>query len=121
MVSTVQAEERIDDYYVFEVDRNLAGCAALHVYAEEHKGELACVCVDAKFENHGIGGKLMQYVEGQARSAGLAEVFCLSTQAFNYFVQKGGYQLGSPADLPPPRRERYEQSGRRSQVLTKAL
>jgi amino-acid N-acetyltransferase len=117
----VEIERQIEDFYVFEVDRNLAGCAALHVYPDERKGELACVCVDAKFENQGIGARLMQFVEGQARSAGLAELFCLSTQAFNYFVQKGGFQLGSPADLPPPRRERYERSGRRSQVLTKAL
>ncbi len=119
--SLVEIEQQIEDYYVFEVDHNLAGCAALHVFPEQRKGELACVCVDPKFENQGIGARLMQYVEGQARAAGLAEVFCLSTQAFNYFVQKGGYQLGSPADLPPPRRERYERSGRRSQVLTKVL
>jgi amino-acid N-acetyltransferase len=39
----------------------------------------------------------------------------------NYFVQKGGYTLGSPDDLPPRRRERYEKSGRRSKVLWKDL
>ncbi len=30
-------------------------------------------------------------------------------------------RLGTPEDLPPARRERYEHSGRRSQVLTKKL
>jgi amino-acid N-acetyltransferase len=77
--------------------------------------------VDPKYENQGIGAKLMQYAEAQARAAGTAELFCLSTQAFNYFVQKGGFRLGTPDDLPPSRRERYEHSGRRSQVLTKTL
>jgi amino-acid N-acetyltransferase len=63
----------------------------------------------------------MQVIETQARAKGLAELFCLSTQAVNYFVQKGGFRLGTPDDLPPPRRKRYDQSGRRSQVLVKTL
>jgi amino-acid N-acetyltransferase len=114
-------ERQIDHYYVFEVDRNPVACAALHFYPEERKAELASVCVDGKYENQGIGAKLMQYAEAQARSAGAHELFCLSTQAFNYFVQKGGFRLGTPDDLPPARRERYDRSGRRSQVLTKDL
>jgi len=51
----------------------------------------------------------------------VAELFCLSTQAFNYFQQKGGFVSGTPDDLPPARRERYERSGRRSLVLKKRL
>jgi amino-acid N-acetyltransferase len=114
-------ERQIGDYFVFEVDRNPVACAALHFYADDKKVELASVCVDPKYENQGIGAKLMQYAEAQARAAGAAELFCLSTQAFNYFLQKGGFRLGTPDDLPPARRERYDRSGRRSQVLTKTL
>jgi amino-acid N-acetyltransferase len=77
--------------------------------------------VDAKYENQGIGAKLMQYAEAQARAGGAAELFCLSTQAFNYFMQKGGFRPGRTDDLPPARRQLYERSGRRSQVLVKAL
>src|SRR5262245_50109263 len=116
-----EIETQIEDFFVFEVDGNPAACAALHSYAQDDKAELACVCVDAKYENQGIGGRLMQFVETQARAAGLAQLFCLSTQAVNYFVQKGGFRLGAPDDLPPARRLRYDQSGRRSQVLTKSL
>jgi amino-acid N-acetyltransferase len=119
--SRSDVERQIDHYFVFEVDRNPVACAALHFYPEEHKAELASVCVDAKYENQGIGAKLMQYAEAQARAGGAYELFCLSTQAFNYFVQKGGFRHGTPDDLPPARRERYERSGRRSQVLTKDL
>jgi amino-acid N-acetyltransferase len=36
-------------------------------------------------------------------------------------VQKGGFQLGMPDDLPPPRREQYDRGGRKSQVLKKRL
>jgi amino-acid N-acetyltransferase len=114
-------ERQIDEFYVLEVDGNPVACVALHFYPEQRKAEMACVCVDAKYENQGIGARLMQYSETQARTAGAVELFCLSTQAFNYFVQKGGFRLGTPDDLPPQRRERYDQSGRRSQVLTKKL
>jgi amino-acid N-acetyltransferase len=119
--SLKEIERQVDDFFVFEVDRNPAACVALHYYPEEGKAELACICVDPKYENQGIGAKLMQYAEARARAGGVGELFCLSTQAFNYFVQKGGFRLGTPEDLPPSRRERYERSGRRSQVLTKKL
>jgi amino-acid N-acetyltransferase len=116
-----EIERSIDDYFIFEVDRTVVGCVALHSYDDEHKAEMASVCVDPRYENQGIGARLMQFVEDQARARGAAELFCLSTQAYTYFLQKGGFQLGSPDDLPPARRERYERSGRRSQVLIKKL
>jgi amino-acid N-acetyltransferase len=116
-----EIERQVEDFYVFEVDRSPAACVAVHYYPDSAKAELACMCVDARYENQGIGAKLMQYAEAQARTLGATELFCLSTQAFNYFVQKGGFKLGGPEDLPPPRRERYEQSGRHSLVLTKKL
>ena len=51
-----EIERTIGEYYVFEVDGNLAGCIALHPYVDEKKAEMACVCVSAKYENQGIGG-----------------------------------------------------------------
>ncbi|HEY2910366.1 MAG TPA: amino-acid N-acetyltransferase [Gemmataceae bacterium] len=114
-------EKQIGDFFVFEVDRNPVACAAMHQYPDQGKAELASVFVDDRYANQGIGGKLISYIENQARNKKFAEVFCLSTQAVNYFVQKAGYRLGTPDDLPPLRRERYEQNGRRSQVLVKAV
>ncbi|MCS6850015.1 MAG: amino-acid N-acetyltransferase [Gemmataceae bacterium] len=116
-----ELERQIGDFFVLEVDRNPVACMAVHSYPGEGKAELACVCVDTRYENQGIGMKLIQYAESQARLRGARELFCLSTQAVNYFVQKGGFRLGTPDDLPPERRERYERSGRRSQVLVKKL
>ncbi len=116
-----EIERTIGNFFVFEVDGNLAGCIALHPYAQEQKAEMACVCVSAKYENQGIGARLMQYTEQFARQSGAKELFCLSTQAVNYLVKKGHFQLGTPDDLPPLRRQRYDTSGRRSQVLKKAL
>jgi amino-acid N-acetyltransferase len=114
-------ERGIADFFVFEVDRNPIACGALHLYPDENKAELASVYVDPRYENQGIGGKLLQYAEQLARSRGVAVLFCLSTQAINYFIQRGGFKLGTPDDLPPARREIYEKNGRRSQVLVKTL
>src|SRR5262245_40218995 len=116
-----EIERQIDDFFIFDVDRAPVGCCAVHKYPEVGKAEVACVYVDSRYENQGIGLKLVRFAEDQARAAGFGAIFCLSTQAVNYFVQKAGYQLGDPADLPPSRREPYERSGRKSQVLKKKL
>ena len=114
-------ERQLNDYYIFEIDRNPVACAALHTYPECGKAELACLYVSPSHENQGIGQKLIQYVEAKAREMGLNELLALSTQAFTYFQSKGGFVEGTPDDLPPARREKYEQSGRRSKVLLKKL
>src|SRR5262249_17436825 len=103
------------------VDRNPVACGAIHLYPAEHKAEMACVYVDDRHANQGIGAKLMNYAEARARSAGAAELFCLSTQAFNFFMQKGGFRPRSPEAPPPSRRQAYDHSGRRSRVLIKKL
>jgi amino-acid N-acetyltransferase len=119
--SRASIERHIGDYYLFETDRNPVGCVALHPYPEENAGELACLFVNPSHENQGVGRKLVQFVERKAREAGMTRLFALSTQAFTYFQSKAGFVEGSPDDLPPARRERYEQAGRRSKVLVKSL
>jgi len=114
-------EKQLQDYYMFEIDKNPVACVALHVYPEQKKGELACLYVSASHENQGIGRKLIQFVENKAREMGLSELMTLSTQAFTYFQSKGGFVEGTPDDLPPGRREKYDQSGRNSKVLVKKL
>lgn len=114
-------EKQLADYYLFEIDKNPVACVALHVYPEQSKGELAALYVSPSHENQGIGRKLLQFVEAKARELELGELLTLSTQAFTYFQSKGGFAEGSPDDLPPPRREKYEASGRNSKVLVKKL
>jgi amino-acid N-acetyltransferase len=119
--SKVAIEKSLGDYFIFEIDKNPVACVALHVYQESNQGELACLYVASSHENQGIGRKLIQFVESKAREMGLRELLALSTQAFTYFQSKGGFVEGTPDDLPPPRREKYEQSGRHSKVLLKKL
>lgn len=119
--SAAAIEQQLKDYSLFEIDGNPIACVALHVYPEEKMGELACLCVRPSHENQGIGRRMVQFVEGRAREMGLKTLCALSTQAFNFFESKGGFTKGSPEDLPPARRARYEQSKRGSKVLLKAL
>jgi amino-acid N-acetyltransferase len=117
----VTIEKQLSDYYIFEIDKNPVACVALHVYPEQGKGELACLYVKQSHENQGIGRKLIRFVEEKARELGLELLITLSTQAFNYFQSKGGFIEGTPDDLPPVRREKYDQSGRNSKVLVKKI
>ncbi len=116
-----EIETNLSDYYIFEIDKNPVACVALHVYAEQQKGELASLYVDPSHEHQGIGRKLMRFVEDKARESGLSALIALSTQAFTYFELKGGFVEGAPDDLPPARREKYDQSRRNSRVLVKKL
>ena len=114
-------EKNIDEYFIFEIDGNPVACVALHVFPDQRTGELASLFVSPAHENQGIGRKLTQFVEDRARGVGLTRLLVLSTQAFTYFQSKAGFVEGTPDDLPPARRERYEQSGRKSKVLVKRL
>jgi len=112
---------QLDDYWALEVDRQLVACVAVHFYPEAEKTELACLYVAKKHEGQGYGRKLMAFAEQLAAQRGAKHIFALSTQAFNYFQQKGGYVEVTPDDLPPERRKKYEASGRNSKVLQKAV
>lgn len=116
-------EERIADFFVFEIDRNIVGCVGLKMYDEGalKAAELECLYVSEAHENQGIGAKLMLFIEDQARQRGVKRLLALSTQAFNYFTHKGGFREGAADMLPAERRAAYDKSGRHSKVLFKDL
>lgn len=109
----------LEDYWVLEVDRNLVGCVALHIYPEQSIAELACLYVHKDHEGQGYGRKLMAYAEQVAVEKGIKQVIALSTQTFNYFQQKGGFTEATPDILPPERRKKYDASNRNSKVMVK--
>lgn len=111
----------LEDFWVIEVDRTLVGCVALHIYKEEKRAEMACLYVSKDHNDEGYGRKLMAFAEQLAAQKGVKEIFVLSTQAFAYFQQKGGFQETTPDILPPARRDKYDQSGRNSKVLIKTV
>jgi amino-acid N-acetyltransferase len=111
----------LEDFWVIEVDRTLVGCVALHIYPDSSQAEMACLYVNKNNSGEGYGRKLMAFVEQLAAQKGVREIFALSTQAFAYFQQKGGFAETVPDVLPAERREKYEASGRNSKVLIKTV
>jgi len=114
-------EKHINEFFVFEIDKNIVGVVDVVPFPAEKKAELACLQINPAHEHRGIGTKLAARAELVARDAGADTMFCLSTQAFTFFQHKLGYVEGKPEDLPAVRREKYEQSGRNSKILLKAL
>jgi amino-acid N-acetyltransferase len=111
----------VEDYWVLEIDRHIVGCVAMYPYPEQKMAELACLYVSRSNENQGLGRKLISFVENQARERGFSKLIALSTQAFVYLQQKGGFVEAGPELLPPARRAKYESSGRNSRILLKNL
>jgi amino-acid N-acetyltransferase len=111
----------IDDYWVLEIDGHIVGCVAMYPYPEQELAELACLYVSRSNENQGLGRKLMSFVENLARERGFSKLIALSTRAFVYLQQKGGFVEAGPEILPPARRAKYESSGRNSRILLKNL
>lgn len=120
-ITSAYLDEKIDSFFVVEIDRNLVACAALHAYPDEEKAELASIVVGAGHENYGIGRRLIQHLEDAARQRGFKELICLSTQAFTYFKQKAGFLDATADDLPVARRDELSRSGRNSRILKKTL
>lgn len=123
LVRRTRAEilDRMQDYWVLEIDGKLVGCVALHAYPEDRCGELACLYVHKDHENEGHGRKLMAFTETLAREKGLRQLVALSTQAYKYLQLKGGFREATPDILPVGRRKKYETGGRQSKVLLKDL
>jgi amino-acid N-acetyltransferase len=109
----------LDDYWLLEIDRNLVGCVAVHLYPEDEVAELACLYVSKSHEGQGYGRKLMAFAEQLAAKKGAKHLIALSTQAYNFFQQKGGFLEVGPDALPPERKRKWEASGRNSKVMRK--
>ena len=123
--SRTQILQRINDFFVLELDGHPVGCVALHAYdleTDEGKlGELASLCVRRSHKNQGHGQKLVAFAEDIAKQRGCSRLFALSTQAFRFFEEKMGYTVSDPTIMPPDRRALYDKSGRNSKVLVKAI
>ena len=49
------------------------------------------------------------------------DAWCIALNEYFKSLRKAGFSEGTPEDLPPARRERYDASGRNSKVLVKKL
>ncbi|MBL9145474.1 MAG: amino-acid N-acetyltransferase [Verrucomicrobiaceae bacterium] len=122
--SRSQILQRMNDFFVLELDGHPVACVAVHTYDLDGGGklaELASLCVRRSHKNQGHGQKLVAFAEETARQRGCERIFALSTQAFRFFEEKMGYTVADPSIMTTDRRASYDKSGRNSKVLVKAL
>jgi amino-acid N-acetyltransferase len=116
-----QIEREIEQYYVYEIDGSVIGCACLIPYEGTGTAELASVFVTPFYEGRGVGKKLAEYALLEAQHRNFTKVIALSTQSYAFFRNVCGFEEGSADDLPAARREDYLKNGRNSRVLVKQL
>lgn len=98
-------EEKVEDYYVYEVDGTIHGCGALHLF-NDRQGEIAAIVVDQIYANMGIGKKIIAYLIDRAIHLQLKAVFVLTTQTADWFTQLG-FTHAVVTDLPVQRQKNY--------------
>jgi amino-acid N-acetyltransferase len=113
-------EREIERFLVAEIDGIVVGCCA--VYPFEDCAELACVAVHASYRNSddlGLGSHLLEAAEHAARSVGVTQLFVLTTQTRDWFIEKG-FVESDPDSLPGPKQALYNYQ-RNAKVLVKSL
>ncbi len=117
-------EQEIDQFFVAEIDGFVIGCCAL--YPVGASLELACVAVHESYRQEGsdtgspsVGKQLLDAAEAEARASGHSEIFALTTQARDWFLEHG-FEEADIADLPTPKQALYNYH-RNSKVLRKRL
>lgn len=116
--SREKLEMEIDHYSVIIREGTVIACGALHPFPNA-TGELGCIAVHADYRSGGFGNDILRALERRAESAGLREVFVLTTQATHWF-QERGYARASLDELPLERRALYNVQ-RNSVVMLKSI
>lgn len=114
-------EESIDDFLVYEIDGSIVGCINLRNYSEDELIEIGSVYVQPFYQNKGVGRRLIEYAEAEAKRSGARRLLALTTQAASFFAKLCNFKEGSLDDLPAARRADYETNGRNSKILYKDL
>jgi amino-acid N-acetyltransferase len=89
--------ENIRDFVVIEGGGQIVACCALHIYSPT-AAEIRSLAVDPGWQTHGLGRKMVEALEKDAREFGLISLF-----AFTYvegFFRKLGYETVERGELP---------------------
>lgn len=93
----LELAENIRDFTLVTAGERAVGCGALHIYTAQ-AAEIRSLAVDPDYQRHGIGARLMEALEAEARDFGLDALF-----AFTYvpgFFRKMGYREVERGELP---------------------
>jgi amino-acid N-acetyltransferase len=111
-------EAEINHFFVIEQDGRILGSAALYPL-DSGAAELAALAVDHATTEQSIGTKLLKHIEEQARARAIQNLFVLTTQASDWFKERG-FVMSSVEALPENRQALYNYQ-RNSLILKKEL
>jgi amino-acid N-acetyltransferase len=95
--ATVALYEDITEFLVGELDGEVVGCGAVHVFWED-LAEVRTVAVDPAYVGKGVGSVMMQGLIARARELGVARLFCLTFET-EFFARHGFVEIeGTPVD-----------------------
>ena len=89
--------ENIRDFVVISHEDRMVACCALHIYSPT-SAEIRSLAVDPGWQAHGLGRKMVEALELDAREFGISSLF-----AFTYvegFFRKIGYETVERGELP---------------------
>ncbi|MEA2108356.1 MAG: N-acetyltransferase [Pseudomonadota bacterium] len=89
--------ENVRDFIIYKEEKEIIGASALHVCWED-LGEIRSLAVIPEHTKKGIGSRLVNHCETEARRLGLQKAFTLTYQ--ESFFSKLGYQKIDKSLLP---------------------
>lgn len=111
-------EKDISTYYVFTRDNLIVACAQIKLF-ERGFAEIGCLVVKKEYRSQGRGDAMLGYLERLSVQVGCPNVFVLSTQTMEWFVEREFIQA-SVDDLPPSRVAAYNHD-RKSKIYMKRI
>lgn len=95
--ATVALYEDITEFLVADLDGEVVGCGAVHVFWED-LAEVRTVAVDPAYVGTGIGSVLLTTLVQRARDLGVERVFCLTFET-EFFGRHGFVEIeGTPVE-----------------------
>lgn len=89
--------EDIRDFWVFERNKKILGCAAVHI-SWDNLVEIKSVAVNRDYQRRGIGRKLVKACINEARQLGAKKIFVLTYKPD--FFRKFSFRKIQHSDLP---------------------
>lgn len=112
--------QKIEDYYVYQIDENIVGCISLHSYDADW-AEIACLFVKYGHQGRGYGEDLVNYVQQVAKKGKKQHIFALTTAASSFFEERMKFDEVSVETIPSERLKQLKESGRASHAFYKQI
>ncbi len=100
-------EQHIENFLVFCIDEELAGCCELILFKDSKTAEIGSFAVKEEYRNRGIGKQLIAAAQEHALQKNCSFLFALTTKASHIF-KSSGFKEYLPDQLPQSKMENYD-------------